>query len=169
MSNDTSIGRMDKTISALKDSFNAIRTGRASAAIFDKVRVDYYGTKSPLSQVASISVPEARSIIIQPFDKSLISEIEKAIQIADLGLNPSNDGKVIRISIPPLTQERRKELIKQAKGIESLDVIHNITNNWIENPYLLFRNYSIYYFKKEFEEYEKSNLYQYKTKVYKKD
>ena len=73
MSNDTSIGRMDKTISALKDSFNAIRTGRASAAIFDKVRVDYYGTKSPLSQVASISVPEARSIIIQPFDKSLIS------------------------------------------------------------------------------------------------
>lgn len=128
MSNDTSIGRMDKTISALKDSFNAIRTGRASAAIFDKVRVDYYGTKSPLSQVASISVPEARSIIIQPFDKSLISEIEKAIQIADLGLNPSNDGKVIRISIPPLTQERRKELIKQAKGIAetSRTAIRNI-------------------------------------------
>lgn len=128
MSNDTSIGRMDKTISALKDSFNAIRTGRASAAIFDKVRVDYYGTKSPLSQVASISVPEARSIIIQPFDKSLISEIEKAIQIADLGLNPSNDGKVIRISIPPLTQERRKELIKQAKGITetSRTAIRNI-------------------------------------------
>ena len=128
MSNDTSIGRMDKTISALKDSFNAIRTGRASAAIFDQVRVDYYGTKSPLSQVASISVPEARSIIIQPFDKSLISEIEKAIQIADLGLNPSNDGKVIRISIPPLTQERRKELIKQAKGIAetSRTAIRNI-------------------------------------------
>ena len=128
MSNDTSIGRMDKTISALKDSFNAIRTGRASAAIFDKVRVDYYGTKSPLSQVASISVPEARSIIIQPFDKSLISEIEKAIQIADLGLNPSNDGKVIRISIPPLTQERRKELIKQAKEIAetSRTAIRNI-------------------------------------------
>ena len=128
MSNDTSIGRMDKTISALQDSFNAIRTGSASAAIFDKVRVDYYGTKSPLSQVASISVPEARSIIIQPFDKSLISEIEKAIQIADLGLNPSNDGKVIRISIPPLTQERRKELIKQAKGIAetSRTAIRNI-------------------------------------------
>ncbi|MGN0739934.1 MAG: ribosome recycling factor [Treponema sp.] len=128
MSNDTSIERMDKTISALKDSFNAIRTGRASAAIFDKVRVDYYGTKSPLSQVATISVPEARSIIIQPFDKSLISEIEKAIQIADLGLNPSNDGKVIRISIPPLTQERRKELIKQAKGIAetSRTAIRNI-------------------------------------------
>ena len=117
MSNNTSVERMDKTIAALKDSFNEIRTGRASAAIFDKVRVDYYGTKSPLSQVATISIPEARSIIIQPFDKSLISEIEKGIQVADLGLNPSNDGKVIRISIPPLTADRRKELVKQAKGI----------------------------------------------------
>lgn len=115
MSNNTSTERMDKTIAALKDSFNGIRTGRASASIFDKVRVDYYGTKSPLSQVATISIPEARSIIIQPFDKSLISEIEKGIQIADLGLNPSNDGKVIRISIPPLTADRRKELVKQAK------------------------------------------------------
>ena len=117
MSNNTSVERMDKTIAALKDSFNGIRTGRASAAIFDKVRVDYYGTKSPLSQVATISIPEARSIIIQPFDKSLIAEIEKGIQVADLGLNPSNDGKVIRISIPPLTADRRKELVKQAKGI----------------------------------------------------
>lgn len=117
MSNTTSVERMDKTIAALKDSFNGIRTGRASATIFDKVRVDYYGTKSPLNQVATISIPEARSIIVQPFDKSLISEIEKAIQVADLGLNPSNDGKVIRISIPPLTAERRKELVKQAKSI----------------------------------------------------
>lgn len=117
MSNTTSVERMDKTIAALKDQFNGIRTGRASAAIFDKVRVDYYGTKSPLSQVATISIPEARSIIIQPFDKSLIAEIEKGIQVADLGLNPSNDGKVIRISIPPLTAERRKELVKQAKTI----------------------------------------------------
>lgn len=117
MSNTTSVERMDKTIAALKDQFNGIRTGRASAAIFDKVRVDYYGTKSPLSQVATISIPEARSIIIQPFDKSLIAEIEKGIQVADLGLNPSNDGKVIRISIPPLTADRRKELVKQAKTI----------------------------------------------------
>lgn len=109
--------RMEKTIAALKDSFNAIRTGRASAAIFDKIRVDYYGAKSPLNQVASISVPEARTIVIQPFDKTLIGEIEKAIQASDLGLNPSNDGKVIRISIPPLTAERRKELVKQIKGI----------------------------------------------------
>ena len=109
--------RMTKTIDSLKDSFNTIRTGRANAAIFDKVRVDYYGTKSPLNQVATVSIPEARSVVIQPFDKSLIVEIEKAILTADLGLNPSNDGKVIRISIPPLTAERRKELVKQAKTI----------------------------------------------------
>lgn len=114
--NDASIARMEKTINALKDEFKALRTGRASAAIFDKVRVDYYGTPTPLNQVSTISVPEARSIIIQPFDKSLIGEIEKAIQKADLGLNPSNDGKVIRISVPPLTAERRKELVKQAKA-----------------------------------------------------
>ena len=120
--------RMEKTISALKDSFNTIRTGRANAAIFDKVRVDYYGTKSPLNQVATIAIPEARSVIITPFDKSLISEIEKAIQIADLGLNPSNDGKVIRISIPALTADRRKELVKQAKTIaeNSRTAIRNI-------------------------------------------
>jgi ribosome recycling factor len=104
------------------------RTGRANAAIFDKVRVDYYGTKSPLNQVATIAIPEARSVIITPFDKSLISEIEKAIQVADLGLNPSNDGKVIRIAIPALTADRRKELVKQAKTIaeNSRTAIRNI-------------------------------------------
>ncbi len=114
---ETNEARMEKTLLSLKDSFNGIRTGRASAAIFDKVRVDYYGTKTPLNQVGNISIPEARSIIIQPFDKTLIVEIEKAILTADLGLNPSNDGKVIRIAIPPLTAERRKELVKQAKSI----------------------------------------------------
>lgn len=114
---EATMGRMDKTIAALKDEFKALRTGRASASIFDRVRVDYYGTPTPLNQVSTISVPEARSIVIQPFDKSLISEIEKAILKSELGLNPSNDGKVIRISIPPLTAERRKELVKQAKSI----------------------------------------------------
>jgi ribosome recycling factor len=120
--------RMEKTITSLKDSFNTIRTGRANAAIFDKVRVDYYGTKSPLNQVATIAIPEARSVIITPFDKSLISEIEKAIQMADLGLNPSNDGKVIRIAIPALTADRRKELVKQAKTVaeNSRTAIRNI-------------------------------------------
>ena len=120
--------RMKKTIDSLKDSFNTIRTGRANAAIFDKVRVDYYGTKSPLNQVATIAIPEARSVIITPFDKSLISEIEKAIQVADLGLNPSNDGKVIRIQIPALTADRRNELVKQAKTVaeNSRTAIRNI-------------------------------------------
>ena len=125
---ETIEARMDKTIDSLKDSFNTIRTGRANAAIFDKVRVDYYGTKSPLNQVATIAIPEARSVIITPFDKSLISEIEKAIQVADLGLNPSNDGKVIRIAIPALTADRRKELVKQAKTVaeNSRTAIRNI-------------------------------------------
>ena len=113
---EATIARMDKTIAALKDEFKALRTGRASASIFDRVKVDYYGTPTPLNQVSTISVPEARSIVIQPFDKSLIGEIEKAIQKSELGLNPSNDRKVIRISIPPLTAERRKELVKQAKA-----------------------------------------------------
>ena len=125
---ETIEARMDKTIDSLKDSFNTIRTGRANAAIFDKVRVDYYGTKSPLNQVATIAIPEARSVIITPFDKSLISEIEKAIQMADLGLNPSNDGKVIRIAIPALTADRPKELVKQAKTVaeNSRTAIRNI-------------------------------------------
>ena len=125
---ETIEARMDKTIDSLKDSFNTIRTGRANAAIFDKVRVDYYRTKSPLNQVATIAIPEARSVIITPFDKSLISEIEKAIQMADLGLNPSNDGKVIRIAIPALTADRRKELVKQAKTVaeNSRTAIRNI-------------------------------------------
>ncbi|MBO4509622.1 MAG: ribosome recycling factor [Spirochaetaceae bacterium] len=114
---DTVEERMKKTVASLKDEFNTIRTGRASASLFDKVRVDYYGEKSPLSQVATISIPEARMVVIQPWDKGLIKEIEKGILSADLGLNPSNDGKVIRIAIPPLTAERRKELCKQAKNI----------------------------------------------------
>ena len=108
--------RMEKTVNSLKEEFSTIRTGRANSAIFDKVRVDYYGTPTPLNQVGTISIPEARMIVISPFDKSLISAIEKAIQKAELGLNPSNDGKVIRIAIPPLTAERRKELVKQAKS-----------------------------------------------------
>jgi ribosome recycling factor len=108
--------RMKKTAANLKDGFASLRTGRASPSLFDKLRVDYYGEKSPLSQVATISVPEARLIVIQPWDKSLIAEIEKAIRTSELSLNPSNDGKVIRIAIPPLTEERRKELVKLAKN-----------------------------------------------------
>ncbi|MDR2049484.1 MAG: ribosome recycling factor [Treponema sp.] len=108
--------RMKKTISSLKEGYAALRTGRASASLFDKIRVEYYGEKTPLNQVANISSPEARLIVIQPWDKALIGEIEKAILSSELSLNPSNDGKVIRISIPPLTEERRKELVKLAKN-----------------------------------------------------
>jgi ribosome recycling factor len=108
--------RMKKTLAALEDGFAGLRTGRASAALFDKVRVDAYGNKSPVKELANISIPEARLVVIQPWDKALIGEIEKAIRSSELSLNPSNDGKVIRISIPPLTGDRRKELVKQAKG-----------------------------------------------------
>jgi ribosome recycling factor len=108
--------RMKKTVISLKEGFASLRTGRASASLFDKIRVDYYGNKSPLNQVANISVPEARLIVIQPWEKGLIGEIEKAIRSSELSLNPSNDGKVIRISIPPLTGERRNELSKLAKN-----------------------------------------------------
>jgi len=108
--------RMKKTVQSLRDGFGALRTGRAQASLFDKIRIDYYGTKTPLAQAANISVPEARLIVIQPYDKALIGEIEKAIRSSELSLNPSNDGKVIRIAIPPLTEERRKELAKQARA-----------------------------------------------------
>jgi ribosome recycling factor len=108
--------KMKKTTANLKEVFATLRTGRASAALFDKIRVDYYGEKSPLNQVANISVPEARLIVIQPWDKKLIGEIEKAILTSELSLNPSNDGKVIRVAVPPLTEDRRKELVKQAKN-----------------------------------------------------
>ena len=107
--------RMEKTVNALKEEYNSIRTGRANASILDRVRVDYYGTPTPINQAGTISIPDARSIVISPFDKSVLGDIEKAIQKAELGLNPGNDGKVIRISIPPLTADRRKELVKQAK------------------------------------------------------
>lgn len=127
--------RMKKTLAALKDEFAGIRTGRASPALLDKLRVDYYGQKSPIGQVATVSVPEARLIVVQPWDKALIGEIEKAIQKSELGLNPSNDGKVIRISIPPLTEQRRKELVKGAKANaeQSRVAIRNIRRDGIED------------------------------------
>jgi ribosome recycling factor len=108
--------KMKKAIAALHQEFNTLRTGRASASLFDSIKVDYYGQKTPLSQVATISVPEARLVVIQPWDKSVLAEIEKAIQKSELSINPNNDGKVIRVSIPPLTEERRKELVKLAKN-----------------------------------------------------
>lgn len=104
--------RMGKSIAALEKELTRIRTGRASLSLLDGIRVDYYGTHTPLNQMASLSVPESRLIMIQPWDSSVIKEIEKAILRSDLGLTPSSDGKIVRIAIPPLTEQRRKELVK---------------------------------------------------------
>ena len=104
--------KMEKAIEALRHELDTLRTGRASVAMLDGVRVDYYGTPTPLNQLASLSVPESRTIVIQPWDVTQVQVIEKAILTSDLGLTPSNDGKVIRINIPQLTEERRKELVK---------------------------------------------------------
>ncbi len=104
--------RMAKTIIALENELKRIRTGRASLSLLDAIRVDYYGTVTPLDQMATLAVPESRLITIQPWDASVLKDIEKAILKSDLGLTPSNDGKIIRLAIPPLTEERRKELVK---------------------------------------------------------
>jgi ribosome recycling factor len=109
--------RMDKVISGLQHEMASIRTGRASVAIFDNLRVDYYGTPTPLNQVAILHVPEPSLITIQPWDVSQIAGIEKAIRQADMGLNPSNDGKIIRVPVPPLTEERRKEIVKKLHAV----------------------------------------------------
>ncbi|MBC8544991.1 ribosome recycling factor [Clostridiales bacterium NSJ-32] len=120
--------RMEKTIQNLEEEFNTIRVGRANPHILDKITVDYYGTPTPLQQVGNISVPEARMLLIQPWDSSLIKEIEKAIQASDVGINPSNDGKVIRLVFPELTEEKRKEESKEVKkkGEQAKVAIRNI-------------------------------------------
>jgi ribosome recycling factor len=105
----------EKTIQSLEKSFSKVRTGRASLSLLDGIKVEYYGTPTPINQVANLSVPESRLILISPWDSTIIGAIEKAIQKSDLGLMPSNDGKVIRISIPVLTEERRKDLVKVVK------------------------------------------------------
>jgi ribosome recycling factor len=124
-----------KTILAYSDQLKKIRTGRASTSILDSVMVNYYGTLTPVNQVASITVPEAKLIVIQPWDKSIIVEIEKAIQKASLGINPSNDGNVVRLNIPPLTEESRKEIVKDIKGTTELARvgIRNIRRDANEN------------------------------------
>lgn len=108
--------KMTKTISALNNEYASIRAGRASAAVLDKIRVDYYGTPTPVNQLAAISVAEARILTIQPWDKSVLGAIEKAIQASDIGINPQNDGTVIRLTFPPLTEDRRKEIVKTIRA-----------------------------------------------------
>lgn len=120
--------KMDKSIDALRTELGSIRTGQANASLLDHVFVDYYGTKSPINQVAGVSVPEARMIVIQPWDKSLLHPIEKAIEQSDLGLMPMNDGNLIRLAIPQLTEDRRKELVKvvNKKSEEGKVAVRNI-------------------------------------------
>ncbi|OPL08373.1 MAG: ribosome recycling factor [delta proteobacterium ML8_F1] len=109
--------KMEKTIRVLKDELHSIRAGRANPALLDHVVVDYYGTPTPIHQIANISVPEARMLVVQPYDPSAMGDIEKAILTSDLGINPSNDGKIIRLVLPVLTEERRKDLVKVVKKI----------------------------------------------------
>jgi len=119
---------MGKSIEALENELKRVRTGRASLSILDPIRVDYYGTLTPLNQMASLSIPESRLITIQPWDVSVIKDVEKALLKSDLGLTPSNDGKLIRIAIPPLTEERRKQLVRsiQKKSEEFKIAVRNI-------------------------------------------
>ncbi|MBR1812067.1 MAG: ribosome recycling factor [Clostridia bacterium] len=110
--------KMTKTINNFKSELAAIRAGRANAAVLDKITVDYYGVPTPINQLASVSVAEARILVIQPWDKKALKDIEKAIQASDLGINPQNDGSVIRLAFPPLTEERRKQIAKDVRGLE---------------------------------------------------
>ena len=126
--------KMNKTINALAESLAEVRAGRANPAILNKVKIDYYGTPTPINQVAGISVPEARLIVIQPWDASILKEIEKEILKSEIGINPNNDGKVIRLAFPELTEERRKELVKDIKkmGEESKVAIRSVRRDGID-------------------------------------
>lgn len=126
--------KMSKSVESVKMSLTSIRTGRASASILDRVKVDYYGASTPLNQLASISVPSAQQLAIDPYDKKSLNDIEKAIVLADIGLTPSNDGNIIRINIPSLTEDRRKDLLKQCKSIgeEGKVAIRNIRRDGVD-------------------------------------
>ncbi len=126
--------KMDKTLEVLASQFSAVRAGRANAKVLDRITVEYYGTDTPIGQVGTISSPDPRSLLIQPWDSSLLKPIEKAIQLSDLGINPQNDGRVIRLVFPQLTEERRIELTKQVKkyGEEGKVAIRNIRRDAVD-------------------------------------
>ncbi|AKP46894.1 MULTISPECIES: ribosome recycling factor [Bacillus] len=134
--------KMSKAIQALSRELATIRAGRANASLLDKVVVDYYGAPTPVNQLASISVPEARLLVIQPYDKSVVGEVEKAILKSDLGLTPTSDGSVIRITIPPLTEERRKELVKlvRKEAEEAKVAVRNVRRDANEDLKKLEKN-----------------------------
>jgi ribosome recycling factor len=139
------VDKMAKAIVVLKDELSGIRTGRATPALLSRIVVDYYGTQVPIQQLASFSVPEPRTLVIQPFDKNAISSMEKAIMSSDVGITPGNDGNVIRLSFPPLTEERRKELIKLVhhRGEEGRVAVRNIRRHTKEELERLEREGSI--------------------------
>ena len=134
--------RMDKSVEATHDHFNSVRTGRASAALLDRIQIDYYGTPSPLKNIATINVPESRLLTIQPFDPTAIKAIERAIMESNLGLTPSSDGKLIRLPIPQLTEERRKELAKVVRNMaeEGRVAVRNVRRDVMRHLEELVRN-----------------------------
>ena len=134
--------RMDKSVEATHEHFNSVRTGRASAALLDRIQIDYYGTQTPLKNLATINVPEPRMLTIQPFDPSAIKQVERAIQESDLGLTPSNDGKIVRLPIPQLTEERRKELVKLVRHMaeEGRVAVRNVRRDVMRHLEELVRN-----------------------------
>ena len=126
--------KMEKTISVFSEKLSEVRAGRANPAILNKIKIEYYGTQTPINQVAAISVPEARLIVIQPWDASVLKEIEKAILASDIGINPNNDGKVIRLAFPELNEERRKEIVKDIKKMaeEAKVAVRNVRREGID-------------------------------------
>ena len=134
--------RMDKSVEATHEHFNSVRTGRASAALLDRIQIDYYGTPTPLKNLATISAPEPRMLTIQPFDPSVIKQIEKAVLESDLGLTPSSDGKLVRLPIPQLTEERRKELVKLVRHMseEGRVAVRNVRRDAIKHLTELVKN-----------------------------
>jgi ribosome recycling factor len=134
--------KMDRSVEAAAHEFNTVRTGRASAALLDRIQIDYYGTMTPLQQLATINVPEPRMLTVQPYDPGSIKGIERAIQESDLGLTPSNDGKIIRLPIPQLTEERRMELVKVVKGLaeEGRVAVRNVRRDAMHHLKDLVRN-----------------------------
>ena len=131
---DDADSRMSKSVDSVKTNLATIRTGRASASILDRIRVDYYGVATPLSQMASISVPSAQQLTVDPYDKSIMNDIQKAIAESDLGVSPNNDGSVIRINIPELTEDRRNDMMKQCKSIgeEGKVAVRNVRRDGVE-------------------------------------
>lgn len=135
MSDNIYLGKMQKTVKVLGEQFTTIRAGRANVAVLDRITIEYYGTPTPLQQIGSISSPDPRTLLIQPWDASMLKAIEKAIQTSDLGINPQNDGKVIRLSFPQLTEERRKDLTKLVKKYaeEAKVAIRNIRRDAMDD------------------------------------